>query len=431
MSDPKVLLVTDLDGDVDRGIALASRAAAERSATLVVLHVVNMTTRDGEGMMYHGIWEPGRTERRLADLRSCDPGIRLVHALEVGDPETVVGDFVDRENVVLMVMEARRRSLFRRTFGRSLTDRLIGRVDCPVMTYRGQVTSPVPQRVLPPIESEEQLTTLLNARVDALVGWMRAHRERVRSLAMSPSVRDAVASLARGSSHPLDRHLLERVLRNLELELAEHRRALPSLGVEVVYHGAPIVRRGLMPKACSARARFLAEVEANGAGVSLPLMADQDARVVIDAAAAVPLPGGEHARLSFTLDARRDFFRILDEPGPDPTAETYAFDETGMMLSNSRFAHQLRGVGLLPSDPRVQAARRLRICDPGGNLLEGYARPNECPLTRMAREATAGHDGADWHGYRDYRGVEVVGAWRWVDDLGFGVAAEIDRPALH
>lgn len=432
MSEPKIILVTDLEGDVDRGVGVAGRVAAERGATLVIVHVVDMTTSDGEGMMHHGLRSIGPSpERRLASLRTADPSIRVVHVLETGDPEAVVADLADSDDVVMLVMEVRRRPWWRRAIRGSLTERLIRRVRCSVMTYRGHVTDPEPQPVLPPIESEAQLTTLLNARVDAVVGWMRAHRERVRTLAESRSVRHAVASLSRGASHPLDRRLLARVRRNLELELAEHRRALPALGVEVVHHGITIVRQGLVAGACPARDRFLTEVEATGAGVSLPLEADEGLGVVIDAAAIVPLPGGDHARLSFALDARRDFFRILDEPGPEPTAETYAFDESGMMLSNSRFAHQLRGVGLLPADPRVQTPRRLRICDPGGNLLEGYARPDECPLTRMARDATAGHDGADWRGYRDYRGVEVVGAWRWIDDLGFGVAAEIDRPALH
>ena len=27
---------------------------------------------------------------------------------------------------------------------------------------------------------------------------------------------------------------------------------------------------------------------------------------------------------------------------------------------------------------------------------------------------------------RDYRGVPVVGAWRWLPQLGFGVATQID-----
>ena len=29
-------------------------------------------------------------------------------------------------------------------------------------------------------------------------------------------------------------------------------------------------------------------------------------------------------------------------------------------------------------------------------------------------------------GYRDYRGVKVVGTWKWVDDFDFGITTEID-----
>jgi signal transduction histidine kinase len=44
----------------------------------------------------------------------------------------------------------------------------------------------------------------------------------------------------------------------------------------------------------------------------------------------------------------------------------------------------------------------------------------------MARSATTGQDGIDLQGYRDYRGVPVVGAWLWDEDLGLGLATEMD-----
>ena len=38
----------------------------------------------------------------------------------------------------------------------------------------------------------------------------------------------------------------------------------------------------------------------------------------------------------------------------------------------------------------------------------------------------AGKSGMDLRGYRDYRGIKVIGAWVWDADLGLGITAEID-----
>ncbi len=56
------------------------------------------------------------------------------------------------------------------------------------------------------------------------------------------------------------------------------------------------------------------------------------------------------------------------------------------------------------------------------------------PLTRLAASAVQGTPGHDADGYRDYRGVPGVGAWRWLEDYDFGVGTEVDvaeafRPA--
>jgi PAS domain S-box-containing protein len=49
------------------------------------------------------------------------------------------------------------------------------------------------------------------------------------------------------------------------------------------------------------------------------------------------------------------------------------------------------------------------------------------PLTLMAEQATKGKSGLNVAGYRDYRGVPVYGAWLWDDNLGVGLATEIDQ----
>ncbi len=45
--------------------------------------------------------------------------------------------------------------------------------------------------------------------------------------------------------------------------------------------------------------------------------------------------------------------------------------------------------------------------------------------------AIAGEDGFDVDGYRDYRGVWTVGAWRWLPEYGFGVGTEVDHAEAY
>ena len=62
-------------------------------------------------------------------------------------------------------------------------------------------------------------------------------------------------------------------------------------------------------------------------------------------------------------------------------------------------------------------------------MVEGFrpAVPRERqPLTYMAQEAIAGRSGVNVIGYRDYRGVPVVGAWTWDQTMGMGVVTELD-----
>jgi ABC-type multidrug transport system fused ATPase/permease subunit len=45
----------------------------------------------------------------------------------------------------------------------------------------------------------------------------------------------------------------------------------------------------------------------------------------------------------------------------------------------------------------------------------------------MAKSATARSADTNTDGYRDYRGVTVFGAWLWDNDMGIGLAVEIDK----
>ena len=134
------------------------------------------------------------------------------------------------------------------------------------------------------------------------------------------------------------------------------------------------------------------------------------------------------AVLTVRFDPSADFTRLCQLGRLGRTGETYAFDSTGLLISESRFDESLARIGLI--EPDQQAILSIRISDPGGPLLEGYTPsrpPTEQPLTRMASEALAKRSGVDVVGYRDYRGSPVLGAWVWDEELQVGLATEIDQ----
>ncbi len=135
-----------------------------------------------------------------------------------------------------------------------------------------------------------------------------------------------------------------------------------------------------------------------------------------------------HAVLLARINTLGPFSRLLQLSRIGASGEVYAFDKQGFFVSASRFFEQLQGVGLVNQDK--EAILSLRVGDPGKNLLktkstQALKNPQQ-PLTLMAQSATQGQRDANTQGYRDYRGVEVVGVWLWDDELGMGLAAEMD-----
>ncbi len=135
------------------------------------------------------------------------------------------------------------------------------------------------------------------------------------------------------------------------------------------------------------------------------------------------------ASLGLQINPEREFTRILQLGRLGESGETYAFNNVGQMLSNSRFDHDLVLLGLMADREGTKSILQVEVRDPGGNMTQGFrpgVRRAELPLTRMAESAVAGESKVDTTGYRDYRGVQVVGAWTWLEKYGFGVATEVD-----
>jgi eukaryotic-like serine/threonine-protein kinase len=132
----------------------------------------------------------------------------------------------------------------------------------------------------------------------------------------------------------------------------------------------------------------------------------------------------------------------LRQGRPFQTGETYLFREDGLLISPSRFAVDLERWKLVSSssaDPKMASIFYLR--DPGRALrdfpdLRANEDPATWPLTEVVRAATARRIGnAEPVGvilnpYRDYRGVEVVGAWRWIGELNVGLTTKVDAAEI-
>ena len=133
--------------------------------------------------------------------------------------------------------------------------------------------------------------------------------------------------------------------------------------------------------------------------------------------------------LSLIINPTNEFSRVLSVAHRGKTGETFAFDQTGLLISESRFDLQLRELGLL-SSTNLSSALNVRLRDPGVDLTQGL-KPTlenraEDALTHIVASAVAGGQGVDVVPSRDYRGVPVVGAWCWLPQFGIGVATEMD-----
>ena len=140
--------------------------------------------------------------------------------------------------------------------------------------------------------------------------------------------------------------------------------------------------------------------------------------------------GAVVAILTFRIAPEDDFHPILQRGRIGDSGETYVFNKDGLMLSNSRFVTHLQMIGLLSGD-QDHSDLNIWIRDPGVNLLHNHQqRPtvetNNRPLTLMAQSAINNGYGRNLIGYRDYRGVTVVGAWLWDYAWQIGITTEID-----
>jgi len=143
-------------------------------------------------------------------------------------------------------------------------------------------------------------------------------------------------------------------------------------------------------------------------------------------------PGEERpfAAMLLSHPSRQERFEdLLFKAQFGETGEVYAIAEDGYLITESRFVGQLRTVDLVEDSPDSFSSQVVRVADPGGDLTDGFRSElprGEWPLTRAATATIQGLNGGDFDGYRDYRGVDVIGVWAWMPKHRFGLIAEVD-----
>ena len=109
------------------------------------------------------------------------------------------------------------------------------------------------------------------------------------------------------------------------------------------------------------------------------------------------------------------------------SGETFAVDRAGRLLTETRYANEYRAVGLLAQGH--PSMLHLEVRDPGSNVTDGNvpsAPYAQWPLTEAVQAVASGRRGSNLVGYRDARGVLVMGAWSWDRAREIGVISEIE-----
>lgn len=291
------------------------------------------------------------------------------------------------------------------------------------------------------VELASRLTTLLYADIAALRLWFSQQEADAKSLAADGRIEEAIVELTEiakatnvsqellinsAATKTLQTHLKPVLTAQRYLDyviIGADKRILAATNPQAVTRRAPrgydsFVDRALRGRALVSRPFFREGVISPGA----------EGPTMFVAAPVRPAAGKVVAVLALRMRPEERFSQIFSVARMGDSGEAYAFDRRGVMLTSSRFEYELKRMGLVPSEPEATSILNLRLLDPEVNLEKGEAPKKErrdLHLTKMAAAAVLGEDGADVDGYRNYRGVKVVGAWAWLPEYGMGIATEV------
>jgi PAS domain S-box-containing protein len=273
-------------------------------------------------------------------------------------------------------------------------------------------------------DAGQVLQAVLETSHESLLLWVRDREDLVVQLAADPELVSLVsAQLAQGRSK--DSLAGRSALVGLRRVLERHSQRYQGTGFFVIgTDGISVAAVGDdslgTPNQLWEQRRHLMQQAVSGKPVFVPpvrLQGPESGTAVEDPALYFAAPVVDDEKRTIAVLALRysptGLTRIVEIARISKTGETYAFNAQGRMLTTSRFEESLRATGTLEAGQ--DSILSLSMTD-----------PKTGELTVPVQRAKAGR-GADVDGYRDYRGIRVLGAWMWSQDLGFGLTTEIDE----
>jgi len=289
-------------------------------------------------------------------------------------------------------------------------------------------------------ELAARLKTVLQANINALRLWFTEREYDAQSFASDMRIQAAIAelaALARASNATPEVLTNSMAARALQAQLQPLVEAQDYLAYVVVSPDKQILA-ATPPQSVGGRAPrsydlFLKTALEGQVAASRPFARQASLGQRIEgptmfvAAPVHATNGAVVAVLCLRMKPEKEFTSIFSLARIGETGESFAFDRRGYMLTATRVDPALKTLGLIPPGRDNTAILNLKLLDPGQELRPG--EPPRLPrdqlqLTRMAASATMGDSDFDVEGYRNYRGVKVVGAWAWLRDYGMGVATE-------
>ncbi|MCZ6756048.1 MAG: cache domain-containing protein, partial [Gemmatimonadetes bacterium] len=252
----------------------------------------------------------------------------------------------------------------------------------------------------------EQLSTLLNAEVAALTLWSDIEKSEAQRFALDPVILGTIVDLLRVAADPDGGPSAVLASR----ELAAFREVMDASSIRSTVRGYGVVDlSGRIVAAKNDAAigrrvgtsvaewfdRIVAGETAIFGPVEYPVAEGERDSLVLRPAifVAAPVRNSRNdviAAFVMRYSPADEFSRLLHLAQFGASGESYAFNSSGVMITESRFTDQLQEVGLVEVGPDASSILAIDIRNPGGNLLLGH-QPDlpraALPYTRMAAAA--------------------------------------------